>query len=45
MTNYDHSIYDRDWMGYPPQRQAEVLIKALELYGDPVALPRGKPRF
>jgi uncharacterized protein (DUF169 family) len=38
MANYDHSIYDRDWMGYPPQRQAEILIKEFELYGDPVAL-------
>ena len=38
MPEYDHSIYDRDWMGYPPHRQAEILIKELELYGDPVAL-------
>jgi len=38
MVEYDHSIYDRDWMGYPPERQAEILIRELELYGDPVAL-------
>lgn len=38
MAEYNWSIYDRDWMGYPPERQAEILIKELELYGDPVAL-------
>jgi uncharacterized protein (DUF169 family) len=38
MAGYDHSIYDRDWLGYPLGRQAEVLIRELQLYGDPVAL-------
>jgi uncharacterized protein (DUF169 family) len=38
MTNFDWHVYDRDWMGYPPERQAEILIDTLELYGDPVAM-------
>ena len=38
MTNFDWHVYDRDWMGYPPSRQAELLINTLELYGDPVAM-------
>ena len=35
---YDWSIYDRKWYGYPPKKQGEILIKELELYGDPIAL-------
>jgi len=38
MENYDWSIYNRDWLGYPPTKQAEVLIDELRLNGDPVAL-------
>ena len=35
---YDWSVYDRDWMGYPPSKQGEIIIKELKHYGDPVAL-------
>ena len=38
MSDYDWSIYDRKWYGYPPQKQGETLIKELQLYGDPIAL-------
>ena len=38
MEEYDWSIYDRDWLGYPPKKQGEILIKELRLQGDPVAL-------
>lgn len=38
MVDYDWSVYDRDWMGYPPSKQAEILVDTLELYGDPVAM-------
>lgn len=38
MSDYDWSIYDRKWLGYPPIRQGEILIRELELYGDPIAL-------
>ena len=35
---YDWSIYDRNWHGYPPDKQGEILIRELRLYGDPIAL-------
>jgi uncharacterized protein (DUF169 family) len=38
MFDYDWNIYARDWLGYPPDKQGEILIKELHLYGDPVAL-------
>jgi uncharacterized protein (DUF169 family) len=38
MVEYDWSVYDRKWLGYPPNKQGEILIRELELYGDPVAL-------
>ena len=38
MVEYDWSVYDRDWLGYPPSRQAEIVIEELRLHGDPVAL-------
>jgi len=38
MSNYDWSIYDREWGEWPPKRQGEFLTDTLELYGDPVAL-------
>lgn len=38
MADYDWSVYDRDWLGYPPKRQGEILIRELRLEGDPVAL-------
>jgi uncharacterized protein (DUF169 family) len=38
MVEYDWSIYDRKWYGYPPRKQGEILIRELRLYGDPIAL-------
>jgi len=38
MAEYDWSVYDRDWLGYPPKKQGEILIRELRLQGDPVAL-------
>ena len=38
MSDYDWSVYDRKWLGYPPGKQGDILIKELELYGDPIAL-------
>jgi uncharacterized protein (DUF169 family) len=38
LVEYDWSVYDRDWLGYPPKKQGEILIRELRLYGDPVAL-------
>jgi len=38
MSDYDWSIYDREWGEWPPKRQGEFLTDTLELYGDPVAL-------
>jgi uncharacterized protein (DUF169 family) len=38
MGEYDWSVYDRDWLGYPPKKQGEILIRELRLQGDPVAL-------
>ena len=38
MVEYDWSTYDRDWQGCPPEKQGEILVKELQLYGDPVAL-------
>jgi uncharacterized protein (DUF169 family) len=38
IMDYDWSIYDRDWHGYEPPKMGELLIKELDLYGDPVAL-------
>jgi len=38
MTDFNWSIYDRKWLGYPPKKQGEILIKELELYGDAIAL-------
>ena len=38
MTNYDWSIYAREWYDWPPKKQGEFLIKELKLHGDPVAL-------
>jgi uncharacterized protein (DUF169 family) len=38
MVEYDWSIYDREWYGYPPKKQGKILVKELELYGDPIAL-------
>jgi len=38
MTNYDWSVYAREWCDWPPKKQGEVLISELQLYGDPVAL-------
>lgn len=44
MTNYDWSIYDRDWGEWPPHKQGKLLIKELKLYGDPVALAWFPPK-
>ncbi len=44
MVEYDWSIYDRDWQGYPPDKQGEILVKELQLYGDPVALAWWPPK-
>jgi uncharacterized protein (DUF169 family) len=38
MSKFDWSVYDRKWLGYPPNLQGEILIRELELYGDPIAL-------
>jgi len=38
MEEYDWSIYERNWYGYPPRKQGDLLIEELDLYGDPVAL-------
>ena len=38
MSDYDWTVYDRKWLGYPPKKQGETLIQELELYGDPIAL-------
>ena len=38
MSTFNWDIYDRKWLGYPPQKQGEILIKELELYGDAIAL-------
>ncbi len=38
MSDFNWSIYDRKWLGYPPNKQGEILIKELELYGDAIAL-------
>jgi uncharacterized protein (DUF169 family) len=38
MSDFDWSVYDRKWLGYPPKRQGETLIRELELYGDAIAL-------
>ena len=38
MSDYDWSIYDRDWGEWPPKRQGEHLVEELELYGDAIAL-------
>ncbi|UCD45335.1 MAG: DUF169 domain-containing protein [Candidatus Bathyarchaeota archaeon] len=38
MAEYDWSVYERDWLGYPPRKQGEILIRELRLHGDPVAL-------
>ena len=38
MGEYDWSVYDRDWLGYPPKKQGEILIRELRLQDDPVAL-------
>jgi uncharacterized protein (DUF169 family) len=38
MDEYDWSIYDRKWYGYPPKKQGEILVDELKLNGDAVAL-------
>jgi len=38
MTEYDWSIYDREWQEWPPKEQGKLLINELKLYGDPIAL-------
>jgi uncharacterized protein (DUF169 family) len=38
MTNYNWSIYDRDWGKWNPKKQGHCLIDELKLYGDPIAL-------
>ena len=38
MDEYDWSMYDRKWYGYPPKKQGEILVDELNLNGDAVAL-------
>ena len=38
MSDYNWSIYDRDWGEWLPNKQGEHLINELKLYGDPIAL-------
>ena len=38
MSDYDWSIYDRDWGEWTPKRQGDHLIEELKLHGDPIAL-------
>ena len=38
MDEYDWSMYDRKWYGYPPKKQGEILVDELKLNGDAIAL-------
>jgi len=38
MSDYDWSIYDRDWGDWPPRKQGELLVDELKLHGDAIAL-------